>query len=569
MRILKEKVPQVVTFLLVITTFVVLYIFARNSKEAGEVYKLTDGWTVKCNDEVYENVDLSEFRLPITGLGDWIVMTNTLPEDMPDDLTMRIHTIYCVSRVLIDGSEVYNYGLDLYEKNELLGYGTQFVKMPKDFAGKDIKMTLFVTENNAFSSIAAPEFYETSKLVETFYGSQTLPLAVGITLVVAGFCISVITFILFFKSYSMERLFCIGLFALCVGAWSLCNYNLDGIFTSNLQAKVYVEFYSLYLIILPLLLYFREDVETRQKRFETFFYYLLLLVEIQLYIIAAVCQIANVTHLPTFLRLFQIVMGVCATFILYLIIMDMKNEKRHTTLVVGFVVMFVLAVRDLAVYNITKYISKSGSESDYKSYIAIGVLLFVVTMLVDFVGEMRKQMYKNAENEFLAKIAYVDVLTGVSTRRHCEEIFEKIEGRGYEYAIFQFDLNGLKEANDAFGHEAGDRLIKAFADILRTVFDNGETIGRMGGDEFIVIVTDAYDYNADEKLSNIENEINKVNADREETKVSVSYGVALSKEFENPNVHEVYTVADKRMYANKEAYYKHNGQGRRKYDKTK
>ena len=49
------------------------------------------------------------------------------------------------------------------------------------------------------------------------------------------------------------------------------------------------------------------------------------------------------------------------------------------------------------------------------------VLFFIVTMLADFINEARKSFYVNAENEILNRIAYVDVLTGLSTRRKCEE----------------------------------------------------------------------------------------------------------------------------------------------------
>ena len=51
------------------------------------------------------------------------------------------------------------------------------------------------------------------------------------------------------------------------------------------------------------------------------------------------------------------------------------------------------------------------------------------------------------------------------------------------------DLNGLKRANDSFGHVAGDELIQAAADCMKNSFSEHGKVYRVGGDEFVVIIT--------------------------------------------------------------------------------
>ena len=51
------------------------------------------------------------------------------------------------------------------------------------------------------------------------------------------------------------------------------------------------------------------------------------------------------------------------------------------------------------------------------------------------------------------------------------------------------DLNGLKRANDSFGHVAGDELIRAAADCMKSSFSEHGKVYRVGGDEFVVIIT--------------------------------------------------------------------------------
>ncbi len=562
----RSKILHGLLFFFVVAIFFVAYGTARHTGTSHEEISLNDGWQVKYNTSVYEDVDLRDLRLPVTNNGDWIVLTGTLPEDLPEHVTMRLHMIYSVTRVYIDDELVYEYGLSNYKEGHMLGYGTDFVSLPDDVSGKKIKITMSVTENNSFTTITPPELYASETALSSFYGARIFPFAVAVTLIVAGLAISLCTFCLYFKSYFMERLFCIGVFATCVGCWSLCNYSLTYIFTQNLELKTYMEYLSLYLVPFPILLYFREDVEARNKRTECFLYYAFILIEIQFYIITIIFTKANIAHLPSFVRLYQGFFVLVAFFVLYLIIEDLRKERSHVILSIGFGLIALISGRDIIMFNITKYGIVSWVESEYKSYAAAGVLILVIAMLVDFISEMNKRLYKNAETEFLEKIAYVDVLTDLFTRRKCEEIFASIESRNNDFAIIQFDINNLKVVNDDFGHEAGDELIKRFAEALRTNFVNGETLGRMGGDEFIAIISDITGYDIDAKLKSLYKLIDDDNALHEDIKLSVSSGYCTSLEIENAKVKTVYKEADKRMYASKEEYYKSIGYRRRRDD---
>ena len=100
------------------------------------------------------------------------------------------------------------------------------------------------------------------------------------------------------------------------------------------------------------------------------------------------------------------------------------------------------------------------------------------------------------------------------------------------------------------------------------MFRKDEIPGRMGGDEFIAIVTDACDYDIEGRLLTSEAEITKNNEANKESGVTVSaaYGYCISTELSEPKPCEVYKEADRRMYKHKEQYYKEKGLGRRKYD---
>lgn len=550
-------------FVFAMTLFAVGYTAAIKSRSDEYNRKLIDGWSIQINNDVYQSVNLADFKFPVTQKGDWVSFWGELPSDIPDNVALRINMVHCATRVILNDEIVYDYGWDTFESGKMLGFGSRFIRLPDGAANGRLKIIMCVTENNAFSSIAIPELFDESTGYAVYYGKYMIPFVVAVTLTVAGLCISLVTFCLYFKSYHMEKLFCIGIFSLCIGFWTLCNYNLDYIFTDNLTVKTYIEYLALYLVPFPILMYFREDVEKRDKAWECFFLYALVIIEVQLFAVSVAAQIFNWAHLSDFLPVYIILLLVAVLFVCHLVLEDLRKEKSHKVLMLGFAVMILVALRDLVVYCADKV--RASGHKEYRSYVSVGALMFVVALLVDFIMEMRRKLYKSAETQFLEKIAYEDVLTGLSTRRKCEEVFGEIDKRKYEYIIFQFDLNNLKNTNDDFGHEAGDDMIVRFSNMLRKTFNAGETLGRMGGDEFIAIVTDSYGYDAEQKIEALKSLIEQDNADQE-VKVSVSLGYCYSSELKGPKAMDVYKEADKRMYKDKEAYYKRTGKNRRRND---
>ena len=79
------------------------------------------------------------------------------------------------------------------------------------------------------------------------------------------------------------------------------------------------------------------------------------------------------------------------------------------------------------------------------------------------------------------------MLTGLLNRRAYDNACKMLIGNRQVGVIF-CDVNSLKYTNDIFGHEAGDKLIKSFASILKNSFRNDETF-RISGDEFVILLS--------------------------------------------------------------------------------
>lgn len=96
---------------------------------------------------------------------------------------------------------------------------------------------------------------------------------------------------------------------------------------------------------------------------------------------------------------------------------------------------------------------------------------------------------RNAE---LDRVGRTDALTGLYNRRHLDEVLAREHGDARRHrdalCVLLFDLDHFKQVNDGYGHAAGDLVLRAFADRVSAEIRLGDTAGRWGGEEFLVIL---------------------------------------------------------------------------------
>ena len=134
---------------------------------------------------------------------------------------------------------------------------------------------------------------------------------------------------------------------------------------------------------------------------------------------------------------------------------------------------------------------------------------------------------KQAEESILY-ISYHDSLTHLYNRAYLEETMQRLDtDRQLPASIIIADLNGLKLVNDTFGHDAGDRMLKAAAEILRKSCRKEDVIARWGGDEFVIFLPQTSEENAKSICRRIKNNCRKVFI--EDVPLSVSLGVTVKQ----------------------------------------
>lgn len=89
------------------------------------------------------------------------------------------------------------------------------------------------------------------------------------------------------------------------------------------------------------------------------------------------------------------------------------------------------------------------------------------------------------ENSHLKKLAHIDAMTGLYNKFATEKLIgERIKEKSGVFAVV--DLDSFKLVNDLYGHNMGDRVLVRFAELIRSVVREGDIVGRIGGDEFVI-----------------------------------------------------------------------------------
>ncbi|HBE03688.1 MAG TPA: hypothetical protein DC049_14635 [Spirochaetia bacterium] len=171
-----------------------------------------------------------------------------------------------------------------------------------------------------------------------------------------------------------------------------------------------------------------------------------------------------------------------------------------------------------------------------------------IGVIVDITEDVR-------ERKHLLELSVQDELTGLFNRRGFYTLSEnrlQLEKRNrHSCFVMFFDLDNVKKTNDTLGHQAGDELLRAFADILKKTFRTPDIIGRMGGDEFAVFPVEASVDSSPLILARIDENIKNHNKNRTGLPLSASCGCAFFSPEAPETLDNLLKTADINMYAEK------------------
>lgn len=181
---------------------------------------------------------------------------------------------------------------------------------------------------------------------------------------------------------------------------------------------------------------------------------------------------------------------------------------------------------------------------DIWQYASLGIVAIIIVCVIRII------VYWHRSNRKIN----IDILTGCSSRAAMQNLLERLNtSKGHDISIIYMDLNKFKSINDKYGHDYGDKILCLFSDVLTDIFHTKGYVGRLGGDEFMIVLLDTEEEEivkmcqaVNERLKEKSKELNLG------FMVSVAYGYASRKSDGKENLKGIVNLADERMYKYKE-----------------
>ena len=204
------------------------------------------------------------------------------------------------------------------------------------------------------------------------------------------------------------------------------------------------------------------------------------------------------------------------------------------------------------------------ANAHYLPHLLLGFIMVILIFNLYIFEERRKLNWTREElirqwlrGDAAERLALIDPMTETYNRRFMEEVLVKEASRanrtGADLSLLMIDVDNFREVNSRFGHQHGDLILVETAKLLKSTFRGSDSIVRYGGDEFLVILPDTDERQAQLAIRRLVNAVEGWNAAGNVPgyRMSLSCGVATYQR--GMDLQQIIDLADQRMYADKPA----------------
>lgn len=445
-------------------------------------------------------------------------------------------------RVYLEEDLLYEYGQDNIDGiHKSPGSAWQFVRLPADYVGKKLRIELTSVYDAQAGMISEVWMGTKNSLVFQVLELAMPAILLNFPIICIGFLLVAVSF-LFKDRESVRKIRSLGLFCITVSAWILLESRITQFVAGSIIASLdllFLIFDAIPVIGIYFLMSYREFRGSRMMKG-------LLLISAANYALSQIlCLTGTESYMEGMWRVHILLFAILAYFLfVYWNCRRKKEQIEDNSVFIAAFCMGGFGLLDICLY----YLIPSKADSVFFS--RIGLICFVIILGYSAVRRETTRKLAEIEKGMLEKLAYTDMMTGLSNRTAFEEKMEyyRKEKKTEDLLIMVSDLNGLKYVNDHYGHSTGDMAIKKMGELLEHFFKGMGSCYRIGGDEFCVIVNHG---GSEEEFGKL---VCRFTEELEETKLAE--GVLLRAacgwvRVSDTGIDQAFIDADERMYAHK------------------
>ena len=320
------------------------------------------------------------------------------------------------------------------------------------------------------------------------------------------------------KSQAYAPLLAFALLLLLSGAWILLDSKITTMGGGNYAVSYFLSYAAFYLLDVPFLLYVRQMTPNCRR-----------LLTVLIWAVILNAGLSMALHMAGLVELRHTAVIVHALILVSLPVSTAafwdsavrRRERRLRFSFLGQIAVYVFGLVSIALYHLDR-LPAAKSTSLYM----VGLSILIAGMAVDMISSFGKFWRTKEAAEHYRRLAVVDIMTEMGNRNAFQGRLDALlEQNPEQLAFVAFDVDDLKRINDQMGHHVGDQAIYTAALCIRAVFDAVGYCHRIGGDEFMVILTGKPVSQIPELLSRFQREV-KARWDDRLPSCGISYGWA-------------------------------------------
>lgn len=535
----------ILLFFILISFWVVSYLtLVLPSRDYGLVSKdlidLNEGWTVEYGDTILQDVSFP-YELDLEPHMRYTA-TRILPDLESNSLTLRIRSSMQDILISIDGIEIFR---DQKENDGTLTVPDaslwHFVSLPEGINGNELRLEM-VSPTSAFSG-TLNEVYagESIDLISEVVRTNAFKIILSVIFLILGIFILILS--IFVKNLEDNRTIYLGGFAVLFAIWLFTESKVMQLFTGNRFILGGLSYMVIPLIAVAYVLFLKESV---LQKYKSVMVVLAILFFVNL-VGNILLQIFGILSFISSMAVTVVLVSIMIVSSMVLMIIEWKKygnlQAKTMLLSSGIPAGFLLT--EVSTFLLGRYVMTG-------SLTGIGILLFFLQISYFTFRSVDKAIQSERESEFLKKMAYVDILTGMGNRAAFEKYVDGLRKKhsGKQFRLAMMDINNLEYINDHFGHKEGDVAIRKCAEAMKKYLLSYGDCFRLGGDEFAAILYDLDEETYQHLIRCMREEIHGVE-DNHPYRVDIAVGsnVYLEERFSDFSsfIHET----DLRMYENK------------------
>ena len=528
-------------------------------RPAGEIHNLDGGWDISLNGVRQSTNSLLSSNVGIVGYGDVVTLSRQLEDFGIDNPCAATYSIHAMIDVYLDDNLIYSFGRDYLFDEKTVPKHINYFPLGYDYTGKTLTIVLSGSRHRSFTGLSPVMVGDRADILSAHAIKMRYNIMIGMFLIVFGAVLMILSPYMVIYHNNDTRLFYSGLISLLLGIYAYAFYGLIDMICGQPFINTVCEYSSLYNIPTAILGYLMSVYSGKIKKvFQAMFYF-----NVAVFLAVFVLCVIGKNRIFEFIGLLHAMAIAEAFFSIFILIKDfiqkIRSHEKHlinsdSVFSMGLIVFMLHSLIDIVKYNYSKYFGTGGEAMATIDGFLVGAIIFVFGLIISYILYIIYNANLDSMQNKIASLAYTDPLTGLANRARCEQVMEMLTEEHVSYAIISMDLNKLKQVNDTLGHHEGDRLLSGFATILSDSFMEANLVGRMGGDEFIVILTEERALNTTRRIHDFYSLMSDWNHKEMMFQYSASYGYAYSYEVPTGSAQEVYMLADSRMYEMKKEH---------------